>query len=279
MFEDIIREAQSKAEAAKEVNPNDYVQDGLLYCFKCHKPKEAIIPFPWGESKCAVQCDCQQEAYRKEREHMAAQAKAERISRLKERGFTDKTLLGCSFEQDDGSAPEFMRKMQNYCKKFDQMREMNKGLLLFGTVGTGKTFAAACIANELMNRGVPCIVTSFPRIVNALQSSFENKQMYLDDLNDCDLLVIDDFSVERQTEYVQEIIYEVIDSRYKAGYPMIVTTNLTAAELKNPKTVMQTRLYSRLLEMCHPIEVKGTDRRRKAVARSFAEMESLLGGD
>lgn len=279
MWQEIIEGLQQRARENVENDPRDYTENGLLHCWKCHKPKEIIVQFPWGEQKCVAQCDCQLEEQRKQEEARKVRQRAEKVERLRERGFHDQTLRSWTFAADDGSSPVLMKKMRSYVSKFPIMRDENCGLLLYGTVGTGKTFAAACVANALIDRNVPVIMTSFPRIINSLQATFENKQRYLDDLNDCDLLVIDDFAVERQTEYVQQIIYEVIDSRYKVGYPLIVTTNLTAKELKNPGDVSRSRIYSRLLEMCHPVEVTGPDRRRSAIIHNFSKMEAILNGD
>ena len=73
--------------------------------------------------------------------------------------------------------------------------------------------------------------------------------------------MIDDFAMERSTEYVNEIVYNVIDSRYRSGKPLIVTTNLSKKDLDNPPDIDNERIYSRIKEMCFPVEVKGTDRR------------------
>lgn len=276
MWQEMIAGIQQRAEESKTIDERDYMEDGLLHCWKCHKAKEVIVPFPWGDMKCAAKCDCEMGALKREDEARQLRLRAEKIERLRAKGFQDPAMRAVRFSMDDGSAPDTMKKMRAYANKWKQMRDENRGLLLFGGVGTGKTFAAACIANELIDRNVPCVMTSFPRIVNALQGTWDNRQQYLDDLNDCDLLVIDDFAVERQSEFVQEIIYQVIDSRYKVGFPLIVTTNLTAQELKNPGDVSKSRIYSRLLEMCHPIEFKGVDRRRRAVVNDYAKMEALL---
>jgi len=76
---------------------------------------------------------------------------------------------------------------------------------------------------------------------------------------------------------MQEIIFNVIDTRCKAGLPLIVTSNLTAEQIKNPADLAYQRIFSRLLGMCVPIEVKGEDRRRKALKDSFGEYSDLLG--
>jgi DNA replication protein DnaC len=120
-------------------------------------------------------------------------------------------------------------------------------------------------------------MTNFARLSNTLQGMWEGKQEYLDSLNRFPLLILDDLGAERKSEYMNEIVFNLIDSRYRAKLPLIVTTNLTSEELKNPADITNRRTYSRLLEMCIPLEVKGEDRRREKLKDSFKEMKELLG--
>lgn len=106
---------------------------------------------------------------------------------------------------------------------------------------------------------------------------FDGKQRYLDDLNRLDLLVIDDLASERDTAYMNEMIFNIIDSRYRSGRPLIVTSNLTKTDLMAPGSIDRQRIYSRLLEMCVPVEVKGMDRRQKKLSDDSADMARLLG--
>ena len=72
----------------------------------------------------------------------------------------------------------------------------------------------------------------------------------------------DDLGIERSTEYALEQVYAVIDERYKSGLPVIITTNLKIAEIRNPQDVVYARIYSRILEMCTPVRISGEDRRK-----------------
>jgi DNA replication protein DnaC len=144
-------------------------------------------------------------------------------------------------------------------------------------VGTGKTFAAACVANALIDKGYPALMTNFTRISNTVGGMFEGKQQYYDSLNRFPLLALDDLSAERKTEYMQEIVFNVVDSRYRAKLPLIVTTNLTWQELVNPKDVSYQRIFSRLLEMCVPVKFEGADKRLESVKGSLAGARELLG--
>ena len=96
------------------------------------------------------------------------------------------------------------------------MMTKNQGLLFYGDVGTGKTFSAACIANYLLNRKIPTVMTSFVKIIgNADLRNREESMYFTDRLNRAKLLIIDDLGAERGTDYALERVYDIIDSRYR----------------------------------------------------------------
>ena len=61
-----------------------------------------------------------------------------------------------------------MDKARAYVENWKEAYKNNTGLLLFGDVGTGKSFFAGCIANALLDRDVPVLMTNFPTILNRL---------------------------------------------------------------------------------------------------------------
>ena len=192
-------------------------------------------------------------------------------------GFPDEKMQNWTFANDDRENEKISTVTRNYFDNFGKMYEDGKGLLLFGKTGTGKSFAAACIANALIDKGHPVLMTNFTNIRNAVQGLFDGRQEYFDSFNRFPLLILDDLAAESKTEYMQEIVYDVINTRYLAGLPLIVTTNLTAEELKHPADVTNQRTFSRLFEMCIPIEVTGTDRRRDRLKEAHAEYKDILG--
>lgn len=280
METNLIETMTRKASQDSHYEEGDYLsEDGLLMCGKCHTPKQCLFIATWDgrKKKPYTLCDCARA--RRDAEEQARQAQNLRIevNRLRKLGFPDSEMADWTFAHDDGTDPRTTSIAHKYVDNFPEMKKRGKGLLLYGPVGTGKTHAAACIANELINQGRPCLVTNFARITNTLQGMFEGKQRYLDDFNRLDLLVIDDLAAERDTSYMNEMIYNIIDSRYRSGKPLIVTSNLTQAELTAPTSVDKERIYSRLLEMCVPVEVKGADRRKKKLQDDSADMARLLG--
>lgn len=94
----------------------------------------------------------------------------------------------------------------------------------------------------------------------------EDKNSFFADLIRYPLLILDDVGMERQMEYALEQVFNAIDARYRFGKPLIITTNLSLAELKAPRSRDHARIYDRILEMCQPVNF-GNQGRRADLAR------------
>lgn len=149
--------------------PQDYVaEDGLLYCGSCKTPKEAFFPNGkklFGRDRHPAECRCRQVTREKQEKEERARLHYEKVQRLKLQGFTDWAMQHWTFANDHGQNPQ-MQLAQRYVAHWPEMREKNVGLLLWGGVGTGKSFMAGCIANALMEQEVAVCMTNFARIMN-----------------------------------------------------------------------------------------------------------------
>ena len=259
------------------LNDGDYKgENGLLYCGKCNTPKQTKITVLGKEYYPYCTCKCEEERFNKEDEERKRNEFEKRVKDLRRAGFPDADMMKWNFANDDMENEQITKAMKRYVENFPELKKQGKGLLLYGNVGRGKTYAACEVANDLIDKGYSVLVTNFSRILNTLQGSFD-KQDYIDSLNDFSLLVIDDLGIERSTEYAKEQVYNIIDSRYRLGLPMIITTNLSIDKIKNPADIENGRIYDRIIERCFPIEVKGQNRRHKAVRESYSDMKELLG--
>ena len=192
MFDGLVEKSNHPAE------PEDYEKEGLLYCGKCNTKKQLRVEFPPGTFRTVgINCKCKGEAIAKQREQdewnefVMAMAK-------KNGGISDKAYLDYNFANAENV--ESIITARKYVENWQKMKADNIGLIFSGGVGTGKTFAAGCIANELFRQRVGVCMTNFPRVLNNLQASYE-KQEIIDQIISYDLLVIDDLGAERATDY------------------------------------------------------------------------------
>lgn len=258
----------------------DYIgSDGYLYCGKCRTRKEFrrfMEPLNgWMIVPCM--CKCQQaerDAQRAQEQHRKEQALVRSLFKY---SLVDERFHTATFA-NFRETPENSRALtvcKNYVRYFDKMCESSTGLLMYGSPGTGKTFAAACIANELMQRGVPVMVTSIVKLTSGSNFS-DGLQEILAKMKSAHLLVLDDLGTERNTDFKAEQIFDVINSRYASKRPMIITTNVSLDAMKTESDLRYSRIYDRILEVCHPVRMEWESFRVKAVRASYSSTKALL---
>ncbi len=287
-----IKHVIATAETANPIEPGDYKgEDGMYYCGKCHTPKQIRCNFGGllGERIVFAMCDCQKKQKELEAEERRRVNFMERVKDLRRKAFPeDGELAKYTFANDDGSNPKITEVMKNYIANFATFYETGTGLLLYGGCGTGKTFAACEVANALIDKGHPVLATNIAKILNPpspwsaqslnfIPTSTYDRMPHMDTLSKYRLLIIDDLGAERDTSYAKEQVYNVIDSRYRTGLPMIITTNMSIEELKKPRDIASVRIYDRILERCFPVEVNGKSHRRKAIIENYADTKEKLG--
>lgn len=255
-----LSNANSRINEGDYQNKDDY---DLWYCGKCHTRKQTRQIIFDRERRPMCLCEC--EKAKKDEEERQAKLQ-ERVAELRDRAYAvypypiKNQILQKTFENDDNKNPELTEKMKLYVENFEAYKKKGIGLYLNGDTGRGKSYAAYEVANALLDKGYSVIVTDLASVLRDLQETFE-KQAYIHNLCSPSLLVLDDFGVERDTSFAMEQIYSVIDSRYEANLPMIITSNLTSEALVNAKNIREKRIYERILEKCRMVEVKGINRR------------------
>lgn len=274
-FLDVIAQ---KSKANFVMREGDYMCGGLIHCGKCRTAKQTKLNLPGREMVVCCMCRCESEAYQKEQEEEKRRRRMEAIERMRSNGIR-LSLRGCTFQSDEGKNPKQMKMAKRYAEQWERMSKENMGLLFWGNTGNGKTFTAACIANELISSGVPALITSFPKILeNAQGMHSDDRLSYFRSFDVYDLLVIDDLGAERQSDFSMEIVYSVIDQRYLAGKPMIITTNLMLDEIKNPKNMTLQRIYDRISEMCIPVKFDGESLRQDKAKKKIEDAREILYG-
>lgn len=213
-------------------------------------------------------CPCQKrEQERKEKEEKEHKEKYEeferevRIEQLKSRSMMDEKFKKSTFENwNKGSESEKLIKIcKKYCENFKENKEENIGMLLYGNPGVGKTYAVSCITNYLINEQVSVICVSINGLLRQFRSTYnsDNRECENDilrDIKSVDLLIIDDLGTEQLTEWSNSMLYEILDTRYRANKPLIITTNFGSEEFRKR---YHKRLNDRIFEMCPPVDCKG----------------------
>lgn len=289
VFEKMVSESVSEiidGNGSPILTNGDYIaDDGLIHCGTCKARKQTTVVFQGRTFHPRVMCECEKAADKRTQEEDAKIAEAkntaasiERLKDLRRSSLMEARMEQSTFERF--SVNEYntiaFRACKRYADGFDEMYQNNRGLLFYGDPGTGKTFAAACIANHLLERGVPVVMTSFVKLLSSSRFG-EDDQKTIETMDYAKLLIIDDLGAERGSDFALERVYNIVDSRYRARKPVIMTTNLTIGEMQANADKRYARIYDRVFEMCpFSMRFEGPSWRKIETAKGFNDMRKLL---
>ncbi len=259
-------------------------KNSFLYCPTCGEIMEREIDFPLFDGsgrtekrKVSCMCRCQREKKEAIEKRFEFEEEQRRIDQLKQLSLMDARLKEACFEnyQVTEENKKIFHIAKRYVENFEKMFSIGQGLLFWGNVGTGKSYTAATIANELLNQRKSVIMTSFIKLLD-MMSRFEEDSDYIARLNQARLLIVDDLGAERGTDFSLERVYDIIDSRSRSKKPIILTTNLEISQMKSCEDIRYNRIYDRIFEMCYPVKVEGMSLRKREAAIRFPEIREIL---
>lgn len=211
----------------------------------------------------------QAQAEQRRREEAARKARAEKKlaqSGMKAR-FLSRTFA--NFRTDTAERARAHRVAKEYATNFQAHSANGDGLYIEGTFGTGKTHLAAAISLQLMEQGHSVIFRTADDLLREIKDTFDEtgqkERKVLEQLKNCDLLVIDDIGKEQATDWSTAQLYAIINDRYECQKPVIITTNFNEKDLiavEAPKGVGEHRIkaiLSRLHETCRLMSMNWQD--------------------
>lgn len=161
----------------------------------------------------------------------------------------------------------------DYIKNFREYFTQGKGLYLEGPCGTGKTHLAIAIALAIINTGVPVICKTSIDILGDIKRCYERnsevtEEEVLEAYKSVDLLIIDDLGKEQTTEWSVPVLYSILNERYEALLPTIITTNYNTSALAEKlsakgDTETAAAIISRFVESYKRVTMAWADYRRK----------------
>jgi DNA replication protein DnaC len=171
-----------------------------------------------------------------------------------------------------------VQQVRRYCDELEENLDSGKGLWFLGSHGTGKTTLAMLLSQQVLQAGRSVAIYSLPKLLGRIRRTYDadvGEQSYSDlfeRLATVDLLHLDDLGVEKQTEWVVEQLYAVLNERYERERAIVVTSNVEIDDLERQ---LGPRIVSRIVEMCgDPIMLFDEDRRMRVspgVATSLGE--------
>lgn len=176
-----------------------------------------------------------------------------------------------NFSFDYYSGADRERAMKNYevlkdfALSFDGDEPDN--FLLIGGTGLGKTHLSTSVAKVIIERGYYVVYTTAIRMFDLFEKkrfsqSYQNAES-TDKFFDCDLLIVDDLGCEMSTQFTVSALYDLINTRLNDGKATVISTNLSASELRKK---YDDRLTSRIFGHFIPLPFSGTDIRQQKLS-------------
>ena len=161
----------------------------------------------------------------------------------------------------------------NYAFKLvEEYPAVDRGLLLMGPCGVGKTHLATAALRGLIDKGVRCLFFEFGALLKEIQDSYNpvsqtSELEILAPVYEAEVLVLDELGASKPTAWVRDTMQQVIGRRYNERKLTICTTNYLDVRAHPAEETLEdrvgVRLRSRLYEMCKTIYIEGEDYRRR----------------
>ena len=211
-----------------------------------------------GEDDVAHECACRGERIRRAHSSGIGSGIPKRFRRL---------IQEASFDRNPvrDLDPYVVEDTRRFTRRIEENIGAGRGRWFFGDTGAGKTLLAMLISKAALDSGLSVAIYSVPHLLAEIQETYEDEstRSYMElfrRLSSVDLLHLNDLGTERRTDWVLEQLYSIVNERWQEERSVVVTTNLSHAELREQ---VGDRTVSRLFGICgEPLPVMGPDLRR-----------------
>jgi DNA replication protein DnaC len=155
-------------------------------------------------------------------------------------------FLEVSFDREPivSIEPTLLRQVRAFTRDIEKNLEEGKGLWFDGPVGTGKTSLAVLVAKAARDAGRSYAVYPVPRLLAEIKRTFDrdasdNYMAFFRRLCTVDVLVLDDLGAEKQTEWVLEQLYSIVNERWQDCRSIVVTTNIPDPDPEAPARLLR----------------------------------------
>ena len=189
-----------------------------------------------------------------------------------------KSMKSASFDtmHADANREELFRLGMDFVLNYKIDGVYKKGLFLYGSMGSGKTYAMCAIANELAKRGIGCAVVYFPELIAQIKESFSGNEngnvATVEKLKNVPVLMLDDIGSESVTSWMRdEVLGRILNHRMNHELPTFFTSNFNFEQLQTHyeqttrneyEPVKAMRILERIKALCIPVELVGKNYRK-----------------
>jgi len=271
---------QSLGQALREAveNMTSSPSDDVHVCPICQRvvPKKRLVVL--GVEKIVQPvCRCEVEAWEREQDEMQERYRKAEVERKFAISSLGERFENCRFEtfaKRPGTEKAF-RLAYDYAERFELYGA--ESLLIWGAPGNGKSHLAAAVCHKLKERGKIPVFQTMTELLERIRATFgrqakEQEREIMAALQDCDLLVLDDLGAEKVSDWTLDVLFRIIDGRYRQKKPTMFTTNFSPSELLDrfrmdkssvEQEIAARRIHDRILEVSVIVENRATSYRRE----------------
>lgn len=227
-------------------------------------------PVEDGGVRRVVRCDCWRETVGRQRLDEA------RIPRRYQH---------CALDDFQAYNDSLKRAVQFARRLVDDFPAVDKGLLLLGLPGVGKTHIAVAALKDVIRRsGAHGLFYTTSELLALIRSTYDSsidatESQIMRPVLHAEILVLDDLGRERMSQWVDEMLHVIVNTRYSEGRITIFTTNHdVGGDPQDPESLqcrVGMRVYSRLYEMCEFLHMDAADYRERPTNASPDDLATM----